>query len=176
MTGTVFGVAEFARAAGVKPKTIAGYLARGRCPQPDVRLECGPVWFESTVASWIATRDSRLETIVQESDRAIEAEVRAATEYVNFQIASKRETARRNAHNARVRRGEARTKRPGGYTIKGKGIMPNVRAEARQIAESLIGRGDSSLPDSVLARRDWAATLLERRTYTRIGAPDGIPF
>lgn len=175
MSATVYGVAELARAAGVKPRTIASYLSRGRVPEPDARLECGPVWFGPTIEPWIAARDSRLAAIVESADAVIATEVNAATEYVNFQIASKRETAKRNVHNARVRRGEARTRAPG-YTIKGKGLVLNVRAEARQIAESLVGRGDSSVPVAVIDRRDWAARLLQRRDFARVGAEDGIPF
>ena len=58
---TLYGIHELAKAAGVKPRTLAAYLARGKCPTPTARLAAGPVWTHEDVAAWLQTRDERLE-------------------------------------------------------------------------------------------------------------------
>lgn len=44
---------------GVTRSTISTYLARGRMPQPDLRIAGGPVWHRATITEWAANRPGR---------------------------------------------------------------------------------------------------------------------
>lgn len=161
----ILGVHEMAQLAGISDSTMRAYVTRGQCPEPDYRLACGPIWRRETAEAWVAKRDQRIERLQRHAAKTIEAETRAATEFVNFQIASRRETNKRNARNRKAARG--RTK----YLA-----VPTVRQEARMLAEQMVGRGESSLGEAVIVRHDWALGLLQRRAGRRLGFVDGIPF
>lgn len=165
MPDDILGVHELAELAGVLPRTMSAYVSRGQCPAPDYVLKCGPIWRRETAERWIAKRDERLERIQAQTAKEIERETKAATEYVNFYMASKRETAKRNARNAKAKRGRSK------YLA-----VPTVREEARRIAERMIGDGDSSLDGAILTRHNWSTGLLQNRQARRLGCDDGIPF
>jgi hypothetical protein len=179
----LYGVVELAKRAGVKPRTLTGYLSRGQCPAPDVRLACGPVWFEETVDAWIAQRDGRLEAVIEHGDAEYERELSAHAQWVIVQSwggtntrARQSETAKRNVHNGRLAKMNART---GATVRKGRGFVPTVREEARQVAERMIEAGDVPVLEmnpAALDRRAWAVRMMERRQANRTGADDGIPF
>lgn len=165
MPDTILGVHELAVLAGISDSTMRAYVARKQCPDPDWKLACGPIWKRETATAWIAKRDARVERIQAEAAKRIERETKAATEFVNFKIANRRETNYRNARNRKTARGRSRFK-----------SLPTVRQEARSIAEGMIGRGESSLPDGILTRHDWALGLIQNRSARRLGCDDGIPF
>lgn len=172
----LLGVAELAREAGVKPRTLAGYLARGQCPEPSVRLECGPVWFESAVREWLDAREARLERVIGEESAAFEAEVEAVVgERYGYKLShhlDKRETAKRNARNGKLRRQWSSGR--AGLSLSDlhrSGLLsPTVREEQRADAERVVmSRSDGS-------RQLRALRLRDNRTANRSGCPDGIPF
>jgi predicted DNA-binding transcriptional regulator AlpA len=47
---------EIAKMIGVKRTTVHSYLARGRIPEPFVRLQAGPIWSRKQIDTWIKTR------------------------------------------------------------------------------------------------------------------------
>lgn len=173
---TVYGTAELARAAGVKPRTLAGYLARGKCPPPSIRLECGPLWLETDVAEWLAARAERLERIITEETDSFEADVAAVQgERYGYKLThhlDKRETAKRNARNGKLRRQWASGR--GGLNLSDLArsglLVPTVKQEQRADAErAVIAAGGGT-------RHQWALNLRERRTANATGCADGIPF
>ena len=174
MPDDILGVHEMAELAGIAPRTMSAYVTRGQCPPPDYRLQCGPIWRRETAEAWIAKRDERLERIQSQTGKVIEKELRAAENYVAFQVIGATIGGKRQ--NAEVRYRNARNKKARGGKSQYTRILPTVRQEARMIAEAMIGRGDSSLPDSLLVRHDWAVGLLQRRQANRLGSLDGIPF
>lgn len=175
----VLGLKELATEAGVKDRTLAGYLARKQCPEPDYRLACGPVWRRETVQPWIDARDGRLERIMTTVDDQHAAEVSHLSEYLykGF-MQSKAETARRNVHNGKLRRMRARSGNEN-TVRRGMGEIPTVRNEARSSAARMLSEGQAdylSMDVRELGRRDWAARLLELRQANRTATADGIPW
>lgn len=165
---TAYGLAELARRAGVKPRTLAGYLARGKCPEPTWRFECGPVWVADDVKEWLEAREARVERIIDEAREAHLARVRDVFE--QRYMPDPRETARRNVHNGRLRR------RFGpGEPILAALEQPTVKQEVWRAAESVVSRETDPDRDRPSAVR-WALELRDRRAVNRTGDPEGIPF
>lgn len=54
----ILGAAEFAQRLGMTTNVFSVRRGRGQLPPPDAILSCGPIWRESTVARWEATRRS----------------------------------------------------------------------------------------------------------------------
>jgi predicted DNA-binding transcriptional regulator AlpA len=52
-------IPDVAAVAGVKPKTIGAYMARGQMPPPDGRLGRTPWWRPDTIKHWLANRPGR---------------------------------------------------------------------------------------------------------------------
>jgi hypothetical protein len=52
----LYGIAEIAEAFRVAPGTVAQWHHRGQLPEPDARLEIGPVWAEETFRAWKRSR------------------------------------------------------------------------------------------------------------------------
>lgn len=168
---TVYGLAELARAAGVKPRTMSGYLARRQCPDPDVRLESGPVWFAETVEAWIAKRDNRVETIIEAETEAFERDVDDV--FHATYARDKRETAKRNVRNGRRKRawGSGRAGMSLADLHRTGLLEPTVKEETRKHAERVvIGQGGNT------SRLDWAIGIRQSRQANRVGSEDGIPW
>jgi len=51
----VYGLYELAGAIGIGVTALANRRARGKVPEPDAVLRCGPIWLAPTVEEWIAT-------------------------------------------------------------------------------------------------------------------------
>ena len=50
---TIYGISELAAAVGAERKTVAAWHARGKLPEPSVRLAMGPVWTGKAIERWI---------------------------------------------------------------------------------------------------------------------------
>lgn len=52
------GTAQVAERAGVSPRTIASYAARGQMPKPSACPCCGhsPTWAEKEITTWLQNR------------------------------------------------------------------------------------------------------------------------
>ena len=50
--GRLLGIHEIADAFGVERATVDQWRRRGVLPDPDVDLQGGPVWWESTLRRW----------------------------------------------------------------------------------------------------------------------------
>lgn len=61
MSAKHLGTNEVASRAGVSPRTIASYAARGQMPSPSACPCCGhsPTWLASEIDSWLANRPGR---------------------------------------------------------------------------------------------------------------------
>lgn len=173
----LYGIAELARAAGVRDKTLSGYLARKQCPEPDYRLACGPIWTEATVRPWLDARDTRLERIVETADTAWGREVAALASVVRVSESpavwgyrqAKYETACRNSDRSK------HEKKHG----EGSSRIPTVKQEAHKYAEKQLAQfGGFMDPRTgrIMQKREWAVNRLTARRNVRVGAPDGIPF
>ena len=168
---TLYGLAELARAAGVKPRTMSAYVCRGQCPAPDARLECGPVWLEATVNEWIAARDARVETAISEETEAFERDVDDV--YGATYAPDKRETAKRNVRNGKRKRvwGSGRAGMSLADLHRTGLLEPTIKEETRRYAERVvIGRGATT------GRLEWALGLRQSRQANRVGSEDGIPW
>ena len=156
---TLYGVEELATAAGVRPRTLASYLARGKCPAPAVRLACGPIWTEDEVQAWLEQRDSRLERLSSAGNKAFTAEVddRMAA---NWDWETYRPLqARRNAASKASKRRNPKTE---------KELMRSA------IEMQVLREGVSAERADVARRGDWAYERLAARREIR--GDDGIPF
>lgn len=52
----LYGLAEFATAAGVRRELFAQWRHRGKIPEPFQTLRSGPVWTEQQVTRWISAQ------------------------------------------------------------------------------------------------------------------------
>jgi hypothetical protein len=193
----LYGVTELARAAGCKPRTLAAYLARGKCPPADVRLECGPVWFEETVRPWLEARDARLLANLEAAESAIGQVASAIRSDGAYALVSGKDQRRRNRYEPHLYRKHHSV---GGDihvdpdSIEGRRLEKPIQATSRareevKAAERLLrGRPqehDDALVLTVvnvatareqLARADRAHELREARQANRAGNQDGIPW
>ena len=56
MTVQYLGPAEVAARVGLAPATIRDYAAKGRMPEPDVRIGPNAGWTEASIDAWWANR------------------------------------------------------------------------------------------------------------------------
>lgn len=59
MPDDILGVHELAELAGIDRRTMSAYVSRGQCPEPDYRLQCGPIWKRETATAWVTKRRTR---------------------------------------------------------------------------------------------------------------------
>lgn len=57
MRQELFGLAEFAEAAGVNRELFAQWRHRGKVPDPYAELRSGPVWTARQVKAWLAKKE-----------------------------------------------------------------------------------------------------------------------
>jgi predicted DNA-binding transcriptional regulator AlpA len=50
----IVGTAEVSAMLGIAKSSVSRKLRLGTLPQPDVMLECGPVWRTTTILDWQA--------------------------------------------------------------------------------------------------------------------------
>lgn len=192
MTGPILGVAELAQAAGVKPRTLAAYLARGKCPAPDADLACGPVWLAATVAAWLEARDRRATGLVAAADAVVDRVAQGIEAQGIYRTQGARDHRPRRQHvigaNGRTayhdridvgggsyvdRDWSSKVPRPvdpkalaarDAYRLVAKyGARPDAPAELRNAARALRSR-------------ERALETIKRRQVNRTGDPDGFPF
>lgn len=56
-TPELLGPGELAKRLGIAKNLVHQWLLRGKLPEPDWRLEMGPVWRAATIDAWESTRD-----------------------------------------------------------------------------------------------------------------------
>jgi len=152
----LLGLAELAREAGVKPRTLAGYLSRGFTPEPDARLACGPIWHRDTVQPWLEEREQRLERAISAADAVLADAVGKPSAVTGLALRQQRaETARRNGRWRKYN-------------------LPTVTGEAYSyVARAVI---DSGIVDSPDDRAEKALRRRAARQAVRVESADGIPF
>lgn len=52
----ILDIDSIAKLLGVTPKSVRGYVADGRAPEPNGRIGQSPWWFEATITEWLAKR------------------------------------------------------------------------------------------------------------------------
>lgn len=57
MSDDQWSPADVAAHLGVQPKTVTGYLARGRMPEPDGRVGRTPWWRPETIRAWRQSKE-----------------------------------------------------------------------------------------------------------------------
>ena len=55
---TIYLMRDIAEELKVKLDTVHTYRGRGLLPDPDGYIERTPYWFEETISSWLAERES----------------------------------------------------------------------------------------------------------------------
>jgi predicted DNA-binding transcriptional regulator AlpA len=55
-SGEILGMGELARRLGISKNLVAQWMRRAKLPEPDWRLEMGPVWRASTIDAWEQTK------------------------------------------------------------------------------------------------------------------------
>ena len=197
MNETLYGVAELARAAGVKPRTLAAYLARGHCPPPDVRLECGPVWYAASVAPWLETRQRRLddaESRAEAAIRVVASGVKASgvfraqgnvdhrgryeidrTRHRYHQTPDSLVQTRRDRYGDTMRQPTRAVDVDESCRLEAYRIITDPGHQDADIAESMLGNGLVAARRA-LVKADNARARQANRQTNRSGSPDGIPF
>lgn len=55
----IVGLKEAAGIAGINVSTISTFRVRGRLPDADAELACGPIWRRETIETWARTRSRK---------------------------------------------------------------------------------------------------------------------
>lgn len=180
VTAPVVGIAEVAAMAGVKPKTVSGYVARGVVlPEPLARLACGPVWDRAVIEAWVAARDGKARERVVSVYTRWDALLDRAVAVYDVPEFRRSEQARRNVNNGRVARvaaGVTRSGRASGSVSKYRNLRYQrpVKAEFRNDVEERLRERMAGLPEGQRILRqvelaDMWQRRLTRRAELRLG-------